>query len=113
MELSTERIKRFWDKLGVVKSTVYEQGLGYIEVYPPVGLEQLFKHAVPVAIQELMKRLDIGEYVVWKELFNRWHKNMMDWSERPNSAMFIVEPAHTLFITIEEIMSPGGQSTSG
>ena len=37
----------FWKHFGVEKVRVYEQGLGWVWVYPPVCLESLFNCVVP------------------------------------------------------------------
>jgi len=46
--MATRReLERFWKRFGVGRSTAYEQGLGYIKVYPHLSLDNLFQLAIP------------------------------------------------------------------
>lgn len=59
-EPTTKEQEQFWKLCGVDKDRVYEQGLGYIRVYPDIVLKNLVNLALPHVSDKLEIRFRVG-----------------------------------------------------
>jgi len=81
------QVKEFWERYGFTDRYDYDTGCGYWEHVggdadpdlPPTDLNNLFKHAVPIAIEGIRKKLDNCRVdFAWDLLVSWWLRNLIN-----------------------------------
>jgi hypothetical protein len=69
------------------------------------SVDACFNYLVPKTVMHLCASLHIGEAQAYRSLYESWVENLIGWSERPNSLIFVVRPAYTFCLTIEKLIN--------
>ena len=85
VEITKERIQKFWEKCGLLQRLRKAYGKGGYNV-PPIDLNNLFKIAWDLAVAKIGN----GDKEIGRSLLFREWQNLIDGGEDPDMALFLV-----------------------